>query len=679
MKKLVMLAWVAVAAAVSLQAQIALPKVAPTVDQILSLKRVGSPEISPDGRFVAYTVRETNWDDNAYETEIWLADASGGAPRQLTNARKSSRAPAWSPDGSKIAFISDRSDKSQIYVINPTAGEADAITSAEEGVNSFEWAPDGQRIAFTATEPKSTALKDREKKYGEFKVVEQDYRMSQLFVIDLATKQPRTLVSGAFTVGSFEWAPDSTRIAFDHRVNPSPGVGGSADISVVNVGDGSVRTLVTQDGPDAHPVWSPDGSRIAFETTMANPDYFYANGRIASVASNGGVATVLTDAFDEDASIVAWRRSGLFFSASQKTYSYLFRVDPNTKAVAKIVPGEASVGSSFSVSGDGSRVAFLDSHAQAMAEVVVAPTAAVSANYSAATGVSRPATLTDMNAQTTNWTTSTLEVVSWNSQDGATIEGVLHKPVDFTPSRKYPLLVVVHGGPTGVSRAIPFTSTIYPIDVWVPRGVLVLEPNYRGSAGYGEKFRALNVRNLGVGDAWDVIAGIDALIAKGFVDSERVGTMGWSQGGYISAFLATHDAARFKAISVGAGISDWTTYYVNTDITPFTRQYLKGTPWTDPEVYAKTSPITYIKQAKTPTLIQHGATDQRVPLPNAFELYRGLLDNHVPSKLIVYEGFAGIGHVPSKPKSNRATMDHNLEWFDQHMFPAGTKTSNVPQ
>ena len=162
--------------------------------------------------------------------------------------------------------------------------------------------------------------------------------------------------------------------------------------------------------------------------------------------------------------------------------------------------------------------------------------------------------------------------------------------------------------------------------------MLVLEPNYRGSAGYGEKFRALNVRNLGVGDAWDVLSGIDALVAQGLVDANRVGAMGWSQGGYISAYLTTHDSARFKAISVGAGISDWMTYYVSTDITPFTPQYLKATPWDDPEIYAKTSPMTYIKGAKTPTLIQHGATDQRVPPPNAFELYRGLQDQHVPSE-----------------------------------------------
>jgi dipeptidyl aminopeptidase/acylaminoacyl peptidase len=635
----------------------ALPKVAPTVDQILSLKRAGSPEISPDGRWVAYTVRETNWDDNAYDTQIWLADATTGATRQLTNAKKSSQAPAWSPDGARLAFISDRTDKRQIYVINPLGGEADALTSLEEGVSSFAWAPDGKTIAYTSTEPKSAALKEREKKFGEFQVVEQDYRMAHLFVIDVATRATRTLTSGAFNVGSFAWSPDGKQIAFDHRLNASPASSGSADISIVSVTDASVRKLITQDGPDSHPVWSPDGSRIAFESSMANPAYFYSNSLIAIVAVSGGAPVALSSSFDEDPSIVAWKPTGLFFSASQRTYSYLYRLDPNTKLVAKVSPVDQSVNSGFSLSKDGQTIASLHADAKAMAEVYV--------------GTKK---LTDLNAQIANWNTSTLEVVSWKSQDGATIEGVLHKPLAFDPARKYPLLVVIHGGPTGVSRAVPFTSSTYPVDVWLAQGVLVLEPNYRGSAGYGEKFRGLNVRNLGVGDAWDVLSGIDSLIAKGIVDPDKIGTMGWSQGGYISAFLATHDAARFKAISVGAGISDWMTYYVNTDIHPFTRQYLKATPWDDPEIYAKTSPITYIKRAKTPTLIQHGATDQRVPLPNAFELYRGLLDNNVPTKLIVYQGFGGIGHGPSKPKSHRATMQHNLEWFDQYLFRSPGRT-----
>jgi dipeptidyl aminopeptidase/acylaminoacyl peptidase len=672
MKNAVALALVfgSVAALGAQQSPAIAPRVAPTVDQILSLKRAGSPVISPDGRWVAFTVRETNWDDNEYETEIWLADAATGATRQLTNAKKSSQSPAWSPVGTKLAFISDRTDKRQIYLISPQGGEAAALTSLEDGVTSFSWSPDGKTIAYSATEPKPAAIKDRDKKYGEFQVVEQDHRMTHLFTIDVTTRATRTLTSGAFTVGAFSWSPDGRSIAFDHRVNPELKNGGSADISIVTVADASIRRLVTQDGPDSNPVWSPDGSRIAFQTAMANPKFFYSNSVIATIASSGGTPTVLSRAFDEDPQIVDWKPNGLFFAASARTYSYLYKLDPETKAVTRMPAPEQTVNSSFSVSTDGGTYACLRADARTMSEVYV---------VSGAGRTPQEKKLTDLNAQAAGWTTSTLDVVSWKSQDGAAIEGVLHKPADFDPAKKYPLLVVIHGGPTGVSRAIPFTSTIYPIDVWVPRGVLVLEPNYRGSAGYGEKFRALNVRNLGVGDAWDVLSGVDALVARGIVDPARVGTMGWSQGGYISAFLATHDAARFKAISVGAGISDWMTYYVNTDITPFTRQYLGGTPWDDPDIYAKTSPITYIKQAKTPTLIQHGATDQRVPLPNAFELFHGLQDNHVPTKLIVYQGFGGVGHGPSKPKSHRATMDHNVEWFDQYLFGGAGKPTTAQE
>src|SRR5690349_2926496 len=167
MKKMVLLACAVAAATTTVHAQLALPKVAPTVDQVLSLKRVASPQLSPDGRSVAYTVRETNWDDNAYETEIWIANADTGAVRQLTNAKKSSRSPAWSPDGSKLAFISDRTDKNQLYVIDPLGGEAEGLTTLEDGVSNFEWSPDGRTIAYTATEPKTAAVKDREKKYGE--------------------------------------------------------------------------------------------------------------------------------------------------------------------------------------------------------------------------------------------------------------------------------------------------------------------------------------------------------------------------------------------------------------------------------------------------------------------------------------------------------------------------------
>ncbi len=193
----------------------------------------------------------------------------------------------------------------------------------------------------------------------------------------------------------------------------------------------------------------------------------------------------------------------------------------------------------------------------------------------------------------------------------------------------------------------------------------MLEPNYRGSAGYGAKFRSLNVGNLGIGDAWDVLSGIDALIAQGLVDKDRVGVMGWSQGGYISAFLATHDSARFKAASVGAGVSDWMTDYVNSDLHTFAPHFLRATPWDDPAIYAKTSPMTYIKQVRIPVLIQHGGSDPRVPLSGAYELYQGLKDQHVPARLVVFKGF---GHVLTSPKAIRAAMEQNFEWFNRYVW-----------
>jgi dipeptidyl aminopeptidase/acylaminoacyl peptidase len=631
---------------------------APSIDDLISLKRVTGAELSPDGKLVAYTVRETNWDLNAYETSIWLADAQSGARWRLTGGKKSSTGPTWSPDGSRIAFGSDRSDKRQLYLINPKGGEAEQLTNLEESPGGFAWSPDGASIAFTASDPRPDAAKEREKQLGEFDVFESDYRMTHLYLLDLATRKIRRLTSGAFTVGRFSWAPDGKQIAFDHRINGANANGGSADISIVTVADGSVKPLVTQEGPDANPVWSPDGSRIAFQSAMANPAFFYSNSHIAIVPVQGGAIEDASAGFDENPGIIRWTPRGIFFSATARTWSYLYALDPATQKVTRFAPADAWIGNGFSLSADASTAAFVASDASSFPELYTAPLATMHGTK-----------LTDFGAQTAAWAKAPIEVISWSSKDGARIEGVLHKPIGFEAGKKYPLIVVIHGGPTGVSRPTPYSSTgIYPIDLWVAKGALVLEPNYRGSAGYGEKFRSLNVRNLGVGDAWDVLSGVDMLTKQGLADPDRVGSAGWSQGGYISAFLTTHDAARFKAISVGAGISDWMTYYVNTDITPFTRQYLKGTPWDDPEIYAKTSPMTYIKGAKTPTLIQHGATDQRVPLPDAFELYRGLKDMGVPTKLIVYRGFEGVGHGPSRPKSSRAVMTHNLEWFDQYLW-----------
>ena len=634
----------------------------PTIDQMLSLRRVNSPNVSPDGRFVAYAVRDTDMVGNAFVTQLWLADVATGRARQLTFGAKSNTSPSWSPDGSKLAFLSERTEKRQVWMLDMRGGEAEKVTANEEGVTAFAWSPDGQSVAFTAPDAEDSLRKDRDKRYGDLER-DDDHGHANLWVHALGAPRGRRLTKGDWAVGDFSWSPDGARIAFDHQGNDALAMDSTKDISVVDVANGKMSALVTWRGPDSHPVWSPDGSRIAFETAAESPDFYYANGMIATVPASGGAPTVLTRDFDEDASLVAWTPGGIWFAANITTAAYLYRLDPASRATARIGPPDGWAGSGWQVTRDGRFMTYVAGDAAHYPEV-----------FFAKAGDPGRA-LTKMSDQLQGWTLGTSEVVHWASRDGARIEGVLRKPAGWRAGSRRPLLVVIHGGPTGVSRPSRFAATyVYPVEHWLAKGALVLEPNYRGSAGYGAAFRALNVRNLGVGDAWDVVSGIESLAREGLVDSTRVGVMGWSQGGYISAFLATHEARRFRAISVGAGISDWMTYYVNTDITPFTRQYLKATPWDDPEIYAKTSPITTVREgAGCPVLIQHGGADQRVPTPDARELYRALVDVGVEAKLTVFPGF---GHGLSKPKALRAALEENRDWFDERVFasnggPAG--------
>ncbi|HQR33038.1 MAG TPA: S9 family peptidase, partial [Blastocatellia bacterium] len=635
----------------------------PTVDDLINVKTAGGAQISPDGKYVAYTVGETDWKQDAFVTQIWLADVATGKTLQLTRGEKSSSNPQWSPANSEsqwLAFTSNRvGDKNQIFVINPSGGEAMQLTKSENGVNGFAWSRDGKSIAFTATDTDQKAAKDRQEYLGGFEVVRKEYNFTHIWTLDV-TEALKAPVAGTqrtkgkeFTVGSASWSPDGSKIAFSATLNPDLINGGTADIYVLTLADNSVKKLVSQEGPDNNPNFSPDGKWIVFSSAMGNPKFFHANSRLALVSVEGGTPRSITDSFDEQPNFVEWNADGIYFSGLQKTASHLFRLDPATGKFTRVSQPDNLMISGTSFSKDGKQIAFTAPSPTSLSEVFVSSVISFS-----------PRKLTSMTDQVKDFTLASREVISWPSKDGATIEGILIKPADFDPAKKYPLLCIIHGGPTGIDRPTLLDARYYPADIWAAKGALVLKVNYRGSAGYGEKFRQLNVRNLGVGDAWDVISGVDFLIGKGWVDGNRVGCMGWSQGGYISAFLTT-SSDRFKAISVGAGISNWATYYYNTDITPFTIQYLGDDPADDFNIYVKTSPMSYIKQAKTPTLIQHGEFDKRVPIPNAYELRQGLEDRGVPVEMIVYKGY---GHGITKPKSMRAVMMHNLGWFNHYIF-----------
>jgi len=635
----------------------------PTIDESLSMKSAGGAQISPDGRYVAYSVTQTNWDENDFVSQIWIAVTATGERYQLTNAKKSSTGPLWSPDSRRLAFTSDRDGKRQIYLISPAGGEAQQLTAEENGIGAMAWSPDGTSIAFTSSGPDSKAKKDRKEKYGEFDIIGGDYAMNHLWRVRIPADIPadvkklpkaEPLTKGdQFSVNGFSWSPDGARIAFSASRYPDPEFAQTEQLYVLDLADLHVRKLIDAQGPNSNPRWSPDGKQIAYSTTGGEAFFYYANRYIAMVSAEGGTPKILTRAFDEDANLIDWAADGIYFSALQKTNAHIYRIDPATMATRRLTAPDAFHATGASFTKDHRTFVATGAAPNHFAEIFVSSTTDFAPRY-----------LTDISVQYKSFALAHREVVEWKSSDGATIEGILTKPADYDPSRKYPLLVVIHGGPTGVDTPVLSADRYYPVERFAAKGALILRPNYRGSAGYGAKFRALNVRNLGVGDYEDVISGVDSLIAEGLVDKDRVAAMGWSEGGYISAFI-TCFSDRFKAVSVGAGISDWVTYYVNTDIHPFTRQYLKATPWDDPEIYKKTSPITYVGRAKTPTLIQQGDQDKRVPPPDSYELYQALKDRGVPVKLIFYKGF---GHPINKPKQQRAVMEHNYEWFSKYIW-----------
>jgi dipeptidyl aminopeptidase/acylaminoacyl peptidase len=632
----------------------------PTIDDLFNIRNVGGVSISPDGSRVAYSVSRADFKADAFVDNLWIAETATGRNYQLTRGDKSASNMAWSPDGKWLAFTSDRAgDKSQIFAVPPDGGEAVQLTKVENGVNSFAWSPDGKSIAFTATPPNKEAAKKRQEEVGDFTVVRKEYDHVHLWTVDVAEalKAPRSGKQHTrgkdFSVGSFSWSPDGSKIAFDATKNPDLIRMDTSDVYVLEPAGDALKKLVDQPGPDRNPKWSPDGKHIAFESAMGNPVFFHSNSHIAVVPAGGGKPRSLTDSFDESPRLLDWKPDGIYFAAQQKTASHLFRVDPEGSKVTRVTGPDDLIINALSLNRDGRKVAC----------VIVSPTTLAEVFVSDVGGFA-PRKLTDMTEQVRPFKLGKTEVISWKSQDGATIEGVLTKPDDFDPAKKHPLLCIIHGGPTGVDRPTLMGFRYYPREIWAGRGALILTVNYRGSAGYGEKFRQLNVRNLGVGDAWDVLSGVDHLVKLGYVDPAKIGCMGWSQGGYISAFL-TASSDRFAAISVGAGISNWATYYYNTDITPFTIQYLGKDPAADPEIYQKTSPMSYIQKAKTPTLIQHGENDRRVPIANAYELRQGLEDRGVPVEMIVYKGF---GHGITKPRAQRSVARHNLAWFNHYIW-----------
>lgn len=646
----------------------------PSFEEVISLQSPSDAVISPNGKDILYTSQTVDWKENRYDSEIWISK-DGQSPFQLTNNLKnSSNSPKWSPDGKWIAFLSNREENTQIQVIRAAGGESFQLTETKSNISDFEWSPDSKSIVFLQPEDKSKEEKAKKDKYGGFEVEDSEYSLNQLWIINFNPEEflrpllpeqikdsvrieknsPQLLIEKAeFSVNNFKWSPDGRKIAFGHQPDPFIMSSMKSDISVYDFSTKSHAVLVKNPSTDNFVAWSPDSKSILYQTSLSDTtSNFYRNNKLFRVNIDGSDEFQLAKDFDENLYDLHWNEHGIFAVAWQRTKRPLIKIDAKTGSTSILTSKPERI-TSYSFSKDGKKIAYTGVNDEDLTEV-----------YTSDYPLKNAKPITEFTKQIQDWAVAKSEVISWESEDGTTIEGVLYKPEDYDPSKKYPLLVIIHGGPTGISTPGATPSYVYPIIQWLNKGALVLSPNYRGSAGYGEEFRSLNVENLGVGDAWDVLSGVDYLEKKGIIDGDKVGSMGWSQGGYISAFLTTN-SNKFKAISVGAGISNWMTYYVSTDIHPFTRQYLKATPWSNKAIYEKTSPMTNINNATTPTLIQHGEFDKRVPTANAYELFQGLQDVGVDTKLIIYKGF---GHGINKPKERLAATWHNWEWFAKYIW-----------
>ena len=646
----------------------------PSFEEVISLRSVSSAVISPNGKHVVFQSSVVDWKENRYDTELWLSK-NGAPPFQITNNKKgSSNNPKWSPDGQWISFRSDRGNKTQLYVMRLEGGEAFQISKSEGSISGYEWSPDSKQIAYLQAEDRSEKEKQRKELYGGFAVEDQEFGFNELWVLDFepdkliamplpgqmndslykASLKPKKIIDSlSFSINSFLWSPDGKTMAIEHQPDPLRNSFFKADISLLTPATGAIKTLVNNPSYDGLRAWSPDGKSILYGSSLADStSNYYKNNKLFRIDIDRTNNKQLAQDFDENIYGLEWNSNGIFGLSWQKTIRPLIKIDPKTGKTVSISKFPQRIWG-FSFSKNGEQLAFTGANDQDLTEV-----------YLTDVQLKQNKAITKLSSQIKDWNYAESEVISWKSQDGEIIEGVLHKPRDYDATKKYPLLVVIHGGPTGISTPAAVPSYVYPITQWVNKGAMVLRPNYRGSAGYGEAFRSLNVKNLGVGDAWDVLSGVKFLEDSGKIDSTKIAAMGWSQGGYISAFLTTN-SDKFSAISVGAGISNWMTYYVNTDIHPFTRQYLKATPWSDKAIYEKTSPMTNINAAVTPTLIQHGEFDKRVPTANAYELFQGLQDVGAETKLIIYKGF---GHGINKPKERLAATWHNWQWFGKYIW-----------
>jgi dipeptidyl aminopeptidase/acylaminoacyl peptidase len=592
---------------------------------LMKVAGVGSPRVSPDGSRVAYTVAEVKMEkDKEWKnvTQVWVVPTSGGKAMQYTRGDKSSTAPEWSPDGTTLAFLSDREKdgERQVWMIGADGGEAWVVTAHKGGVSGFRFSPDGKQLLLSATDQPDKDEEDRKKVKDDTIVIDRDIRMSHLWLWDIGKKSGKRLTEGDFTVSDPQWSPDGTRITYSTRPTPKADDGSLSDVWIMTIASGQKKQLEENVGSSDNARWSPDGKWIAYS---GSPD---AGGGVSTsflylIPADGGAPKELTTKFDLSVGTPVWSRDGktIYFSTNVLEAIEVYSCEVGSGAVKQLSRSGGSTGVT-EVTRDDKLVGTTSSSRQ--------PTELYATNAD----FKSPKMLTDHNVWLKDYSLAETEVVKWKSKDGMDVEGLLTKPVGYEAGRKVPFLLNPHGGPTGASLN-NFSGTV---QVLAANGFAVLQPNFRGSTGKGLGFAQANKNTWGKGDYEDCMTGVDAMIANGVADPDRLGAFGWSYGGYMTFWILTQ-TDRFKAVSPGAGLSNIYSMYSQNDIQRYLRWfYSDKSPWEATDLYWDRSPMKYVRNVKTPTMIMHGQADTRVPIAQAQEFYMALKEMKVPVEFVVY-------------------------------------------
>ncbi len=653
--------------------------VAVTVDDVMRVTNLEETQISPDGSSVSYVVAAPDTPGTAYRTNIWRVGADG-VSSQLTDEGGRNDTPRWSPDGQRLAFISNRGGTNQIWVMPAEGGAARQVTRLPHGVaaagflrqfppypQAFAWSPDSRQFAVLVADQGALAEEARRRAdRDDTIVVGQGARTTRIHIVDVMTGADKPLTSGDLNVNHVAWSPDGREIAFSAQSRPRSEGSDPAraimapagdDVYVVTVATREVRSLVSREGMDSTPKWSPDGRFLAFVSHDGAVDWT-GHTFLCVVEAHGGQPRNLTPLFDEMPSFFEWAGDGaeILFLARQRLTTQLFAVPAAGGELRQVTSGQRVFGA-FSFTADRQRMAFLSQDGSNPWDV-----------YQSKTGMFEPARLTKLNPHLEGRTLAP-EVVRWAGADGLEIEGLLYRPSNAEVSGPIPMVTCVHGGQGSFTLA--FAPQLYepgrfPVQaepcvlahVFAAHGFATFLPNPRGGFGYGRDFR--HARDRGYKDFEDIMRGIDALIERGTADPERLGIMGWSYGGFMSAWAITQ-TDRFKASSVGAGQTNSISYFgTSANSAESIVAFYGTTPWENRERYMKHSPIEFVSRAKTPTLLQYPEKDEIVPVSQGQELHRALQLLGVQTEFAIYPR---EGHMLREPKQQADMLRRNLDWM----------------